>query len=175
MVSQNTICGEIKGSSKDWEFPEMAKKVPWACNKDKELNKDQSNEEITESDQTGKMQTKQRKLILISFNHRNGTNKTYCKEMNHEGRSMAGIIEREKGTKERNREGKGTKILTRNAGATWNQEIPEVHLHVDTKVPLISLGDRNPASREGQNKDQGLSCLGSPRGSWGIFVLPVWR
>ena len=36
MVSQNTICGEIERPNKDWEFPEIAKRVPWASNKDNE-------------------------------------------------------------------------------------------------------------------------------------------
>ena len=53
-VSQNTICGEMKGSSKDWEFPEIVKKVPWATNKDKEHDKDQGSEGIMETEQTGK-------------------------------------------------------------------------------------------------------------------------
>ena len=43
MVSQNIICREIKGSTKDEEFPEIAKKVPWASTKHKEQDKDQSN------------------------------------------------------------------------------------------------------------------------------------
>ena len=34
MVSQNTICGEVEGSSKDCEVPEIAKKAPWASSKD---------------------------------------------------------------------------------------------------------------------------------------------
>ena len=38
--------------------------------------------------------------------------------MNYEGRSMTGIIEREKGAMERKLEGKNMKILTMNAGIT---------------------------------------------------------
>ena len=54
MVSQNTNFGEIKGPHKDQEFPEIAKNVPQASNKDKEQDKDQTNEGITEIEQTDK-------------------------------------------------------------------------------------------------------------------------
>ena len=64
MVLQNTICGEIKGSTKDGDFPEIAKKVLWASNKDKELDKEQSNEGITEIDQTGKNVDKAREAYF---------------------------------------------------------------------------------------------------------------
>ena len=54
MVSQNTICRGIKGSNKDCKFLEIAKKVQHASNPDKEHDKDQSSEGITEIEQTGK-------------------------------------------------------------------------------------------------------------------------
>ena len=68
MVSQNTICGEIEGPNKDQEFQEIAKKIPQASNKDKEQDEDQSNEGITEIEQSGK-NVKKVRLILISFKH----------------------------------------------------------------------------------------------------------
>ena len=60
MVSKNTICGKMKGSSKDREFPEIAKKVLQASSKDK----DQSSEGITEIEQTGKHVNKARKAYF---------------------------------------------------------------------------------------------------------------
>ena len=39
-ISQQTICGEIERPDKDWVFPEIAKEVPWACNKDKDKDKE---------------------------------------------------------------------------------------------------------------------------------------
>ena len=53
MVSQNTICGEILGTNKNREYPEIAEKVLWAPNNDKEHDKDQVSEGITEIEQTG--------------------------------------------------------------------------------------------------------------------------
>ena len=44
MVSQNTICREMEGSGKDWEVPEIAKKVPQASSKDNKHDNDQSSE-----------------------------------------------------------------------------------------------------------------------------------
>ena len=64
MVSQNTICREMRGSSKDHEFPKIAKKVPWASSKDKEHDKDQSSEGITEIEQTGKNVNKAREAYF---------------------------------------------------------------------------------------------------------------
>ena len=60
----------IVNINKDWKFSEIAKEVPQASNKDREQDKDQSNERVTESEQTEKSWTKWEKLILISFNHR---------------------------------------------------------------------------------------------------------
>ena len=35
-ISQQTVCGEIERPDKDQNFPEIVKKVPQTCNKDKE-------------------------------------------------------------------------------------------------------------------------------------------
>ena len=64
MVSQNTICREIKGSTKDWEIPGIAKKVLWASNTDKEHDKDLSSEGITEIEQTAKNLNKARETYF---------------------------------------------------------------------------------------------------------------
>ena len=53
-ISQQTICGETERPNKDQEFPEIAKKFPWASSNDNELDTTQSNEEITEIKQTRK-------------------------------------------------------------------------------------------------------------------------
>ena len=50
-ISEETVCGEIERPNKDKKFPEVAKKVPCLCHTDKE----QSNEGITEIEQTGKI------------------------------------------------------------------------------------------------------------------------
>ena len=47
-ISQQPVCGDIKGPHKDQKFPEIPKKVPHTCNKDKE----QINGGITETEQT---------------------------------------------------------------------------------------------------------------------------
>ena len=55
-VSQNTIYGEMEGSSKDLEVPEIAIKVQRASSKDKGHDDYQSREieGVTEIEQTGK-------------------------------------------------------------------------------------------------------------------------
>ena len=52
-VSHNTICREILGP-KNREFPEIAKRILQASNNNIEHDKNQSNERITEMEQTGK-------------------------------------------------------------------------------------------------------------------------
>ena len=54
MILQQTICGETEGYNKDCEFLEIAKKVPHASNNDNECDKTNSNEEITEIEQSRK-------------------------------------------------------------------------------------------------------------------------
>ena len=55
-VSQNTLCGEMEGPSKDSKVPEIAKKVLRVPSKDKEYDDDQRSdiEGVTEIEQTGK-------------------------------------------------------------------------------------------------------------------------
>ena len=60
MISQQTVCCEVGKSNNDCEFPEIAKKVPWTGNKDKE----HSNGRITEIEQTGKDLNKARKVYF---------------------------------------------------------------------------------------------------------------
>ena len=64
MMLQNTICGEIERPNKDQEFPEIAKKVPWVSNNDKELDENQSNEGITEIEQMMKNLNKAREAYI---------------------------------------------------------------------------------------------------------------
>ena len=59
-ISQQTVCGEIERPNKDRKFPEIAKKVPQTCNKDKE----QINEGITEIEQTKKDLNKTREVYF---------------------------------------------------------------------------------------------------------------
>ena len=54
MILQQTMCREIERLKKDQEFSEIAKKVPWSCTSDKELDENQKNEDITEIEQMGK-------------------------------------------------------------------------------------------------------------------------
>ena len=55
-LSQNTICGEMEGPSKDSKVPEIAKRVPRTPSKDKEYDDDQRSdiEGVTEIEKTGK-------------------------------------------------------------------------------------------------------------------------
>ena len=54
MISQQIICGETERPNKDQEFLEIAKIIPWTCNNDNAFDETQSNEEITEIEQTTK-------------------------------------------------------------------------------------------------------------------------
>ena len=65
-ISQQTVCGEMEVPNKDWKFPEIAKKVPHTCNKDKKL----INGGITEIEQTQNDWIKLGRFILIWLNHR---------------------------------------------------------------------------------------------------------
>ena len=88
MVSQNTICREMKGSSKDHEFLEIAKKFPQAPSKDKEHDKNQNSEGITEIEQTGKNVNKAREAYFNFI-------QTQRKRMTHMKRTAKKRIVRE--------------------------------------------------------------------------------